>query len=222
MKCVSLMLFFGSILILPSFIAKGSLQDEVPSKQSVQQKASTKESTQEKNKKSPFSGLPLFFADTFKADPYITAAIALQDQGEQKSSIVLKEAVKEHDLPVIILCRMLFKSPGKERKFRRPLLGRPEFVGQTESTNWPLEPIEIVDGVPFSLVSHYYLAGLPESGEVYLNYCLSSCEWNTYRYKSKTAPEKQKALDKLIADRNWEKPLSEASKKTLSSQIVEK
>jgi hypothetical protein len=169
-------------------------------------------------KKCSISGLPGASVCEFKADAYISAAIALQIEGKEKTAAILKEAIEKQQHGVIVLCRMLFRAAGAGQ-FRRPSLGGPFFLGTTDFKQWPLEPIEIVDGVPFFLVNCYFLAGWPESEESYLEYCLGSCDWSTEKYKIRTAQEKQKALEKLIGSPHWTKALTESAKKSLASQI---
>src|SRR5262249_46829341 len=100
---------------------------------------------------------------------------------------------------VIVLCRMLFTArPGSE--FRRPRLGvssfgRFGFPGQTE--DWLLEPIALVDGVPFLIVNGYQVAGLQEPGPAYLHYCFAECDWSDYRFRPKSQADKAQALETI-------------------------
>lgn len=159
----------------------------------------------------------------FKADPYLRAAALLQKSGKEKAFISLADLAKAEDKDdsecgrAILLCRMLFKAkPNGE--FRRPAIGVPVLFGSTKTHDWPLEPIELVDGVPFVVVSGYRLGGLPELSSHYVDYCIRNCDWNTEEFKPKTAEEKRKALEKLLASSRWEKPLTEEDKKELSKK----
>jgi hypothetical protein len=149
----------------------------------------------------PFPVFPLGGIYDFEADPYIAAATKFQSMGKEKgiaTLVKIQEAgVGSHR--VIILSRMLFKAKEK-KEFRRPGLGSPHFVGDGP---WPLEPIEIVDGVPFVVVRGYSLKGLAESAKSYLSYCIKECDWNDYQFKARTAQEKQAALNKLLAAPKW-------------------
>jgi len=164
--------------------------------------------------------LPVF--EKYKADPYLIAAMKLQKEGKEKAVVALAELTampdEKNGMSVILLSRMLFKSKPKG-EFRCPLIGLPVFISPTKSDEWPLEPIELVDGVPFLVVQGYLIGGEMESAVHYLEYCIKSCDWNTESFKPKTAEEKPNALAKLIASPRWEKPLTEEGKKVLSAQI---
>src|SRR5262245_58650010 len=89
--------------------------------------------------------------DQFKVDPYIAAAGKLQEMGKAKAVATLRAAAvspkdRQRDMKVIVLCRMLFTAR-PDGKFRRPEIGGGMEIVARET--WPLEPIEIVDGVPF-------------------------------------------------------------------------
>jgi hypothetical protein len=117
-----------------------------------------------------------------------------------------------------VLCRMVFVSRPAE-KFMRPSLGGPSFFGKTDTTDWPLEPIELVDGVPF-LISWGYISGgeaLPPC--FYVQYCIDNCDWNAVRFAPKTDAEKAKALEKLLSSKKWKEALRDWDKRRLASQI---
>jgi hypothetical protein len=155
------------------------------------------------------NNLPGAHIDVFRSDPYIRAAESIQALGKERGAATLLELAKTRGgSKAIVLCRMLFVAkPNAE--FRRPALGAPVFIG---GTKWPLEPIALIDGVPFFVVLGYALKGLPESPETYVRDCIENCDWNGYRFKAKTAQEKQKALEKL-------RQLDNDEKAKLSSQI---
>ncbi len=121
-------------------------------------------------------------------------------KGDDLEFAVTRELLKEErqQRGLFILCRMLFTAKPKG-EFRRPMLGAPGFVGRTSGSDWPLEPIEIVDGVPFLVVNSWVLGGIPESAWSYVEYCVKNCAWNTEKFTPKTAEEQQKALEKLLA-----------------------
>jgi hypothetical protein len=177
-------------------------------------------------------------SEKYKADAYIAAAAKLQALGKEKAVALLADFGKEFRSPVgydgldetrvAILCRMLFVArPNGE--FRRPSLGAPLFVGPTgfkESNDWPavfkewpLEPIELVDGVPFLVVRGHFIAGFSEPHGEYLEYCVKNCDWNPEAFKPKTTEEKRKAVAKLVASPKWKEPLTEEETKRLASQI---
>src|SRR5688500_5892944 len=100
----------------------------------------------------------------YRVDPYIAAA-ALQAEPKTAAD-TLKKLFKEADDwddagKAIVLCRMLFTAKPKG-EFRHPMLGAPSFLGSGDAKDWPMEPIELVDGVPFVVVYGYRLGGKPE------------------------------------------------------------
>jgi hypothetical protein len=128
-------------------------------------------------------GLPEISNMSYKAKPYIHAAIALQAMGQNRAVEELAVFAKDsnNDKKVIVLCRMLFaKKPKGE--FRRAQIGGTEFVGDTDYSDWPLDPIELVDGVPFLMAIAWRGAPLAESSRGYLNYCSTRCEWSRSKF----------------------------------------
>lgn len=181
----------------------------------------------ETTKNYPLLELPGF--KRYKVGPYLAAAAQLQAVGKEKAVALLAALADKEEWPeqrrTILLCRMLFVAkPGGQ--FRRPAIGAPVFIGEIDrksapeiDNDWPREPIELVDGVPFLVIHGYTLGGYPEPPGEYLDYCVRNCDWNTEVFTPKTAEEKQKALAKLLASPRWKQPLSEEAKKALSSQI---
>ncbi len=151
-----------------------------------------------------FNALPDLNHDRYKADPYIAMAQALQSIGKEAAvkKLLAYAQDERHDFNVIILCRMLFVAK-PNNDFRRPGIGGAYFLGDTDYANWPLEPIELVDGVPFLITRGYLLGGRGESGKSYLYYCIENCEWNKENYELKSGLEKREALDKLLASPKW-------------------
>jgi hypothetical protein len=151
----------------------------------------------------------------YKVDPYIRAAMDLQAMGEGKASSILLRA----ECPAVyILCRMLY-TPRKQAQFRRPLIGHAFFLGGTQYAEWPLEPIELVDGVPFLITRGYGIAGMPEWPEQYAKYCITNCDWNNTRFRIRTVEDKQKALNKLLSSPKWKRKLQDDDKAILQAQI---
>jgi hypothetical protein len=168
--------------------------------------------------------LPGCYLVEFRPDPYIKAAIALQGMGKKRACKRLAELAKEEQRTyregwrVSILCRMLFTAkPGG--KFRGPHIGVPAFLGGTDYPDWPLEPIEIVDGVPFRIVWGYSRGGRGELPSTYVDYCLNQCDWSSIEYAPKTADEKARALKKLLGSKKWKTPLTAYEKDFLTQQI---
>jgi hypothetical protein len=134
-----------------------------------------------------------------------------------------------------ILCRMLFTArPGST--FNRPsLLGGPSFLGgappreapfsvekNLNFIDWPSEPIEIVDGVPFLVVTGYTYEGYwdPRSAESYVRYCVQNCDWSSFPFSLKPEPEMRQALRKLIDSPKWRRPLEAWEQQHLTEQIL--
>lgn len=144
----------------------------------------------------------------FKSVLYIKAAIALQAMGSERAYKAMM-AIAQHDEnadEIFVLCRMLYmRQDGVE--FRRPELGGASFLGGTQYSDWPLEPIAIINGVPFVIVWGYSGAGLPPSPGAYLFYCHSNCAWSSFKYTEKTQGQLNAALKELVASAKWKKPL---------------
>jgi hypothetical protein len=141
----------------------------------------------------------------YRVDPYIRAAVALQSLDHAAAITRLHDMAQHRHSPlsVIILCRMLFRRRrGSDYAFRAPAIGVPAFIRGTED-DWPLWPIEPVEGVPFTVVWGYTIGGLPESDESYLNYCEANCDWTDVKYSLKTIQQKQDALAKLMSSDKW-------------------
>lgn len=167
------------------------------------------------------STLPPASRNDYKADAYIKAAMDLQAMGKEAAIKALRESPEDRRSSLskgIVLCRMLFMPRGTNM-FRRPRIGAPFPPGGTAMADWPLEPIEIVDGVPFLVISSYALGGHPESTSQYLQYCVANCDWNTLKFKMPTAKEKTDALGKLLASQKWKRPLTDGERQLFSRQI---
>jgi hypothetical protein len=161
--------------------------------------------------------LPDWQQGEYNVEPYLQAAMSLQAQGKDTALQRLK-AVARRDQSghgAIVLCRMLF-TPKAGSDFRRPMIGLPARLG---ATDWPLEPIAIVDGVPFMITRGYLVGGLPEPGILYVQYCETNCDWSSFRYTVKTQAEKEAALAKLISAPEWKTPLNKYEKEFLAAQI---
>ena len=93
------------------------------------------------------------------------------------------------------------------------------FIGGTGYSDWPLEPIELVDGVPFLITRGYVLAGRPEADDQYLSYCETHTDWNDLQYAVRTKQQRQAALAKLVTSPKWKTPLSDEEHQFLARQI---
>ncbi len=157
----------------------------------------------------------------FKVEPYICTAVALQKMGfEHACQDMLMVAKRENDSEQLyVLCRMLFQKRGTS-EFRRPWIGGAVFLGGTDYSDWPLEPIELVDGVPFVISRGYTVHGaLPESPEAYLKYCITNCDWNAFQYQVKSRDELNQALNKLLISTKWKHPLEYQEHEILAGQV---
>jgi hypothetical protein len=153
------------------------------------------------NEPSPWVDLE---ARSYRVDMYIEAARDLQSMGHPAALRRLREMAHDANSKtnVIVLCRMLF-APHRGARLRRAGIGQPWFPGATTQADWPLEPIELVDGVPFLIVRGYDVAGLVESVESYLEYSEANGEWSHVPYGIKTMREKRAALRTLLSSRKW-------------------
>lgn len=155
---------------------------------------------------------------TFRSVRYLRTANALQKLDETARADALRRiAWDDRDfLRVIILCRMLFTAPEGE-VFKRPELGGPGGLGATNADDWPLEPIAVVDGVPFMVIACYAGAGMKK--EDYLNYCLSHCNWTSNTFQEGSPGSRLEALERLIDQGPWRRPLLPREHDTLLSQL---
>jgi hypothetical protein len=169
------------------------------------------------------SKLPDFWAsDQYDVKPYLAAAIALQSMGQQKAEAHMMKYAKPYPYPggdsIFILCRMLYvKRPSSD--FKLPGLGLPTYIGGTGPKDWSLEPIEVVHGVPFLITTSYGLYGAPPDPEEYLEYCMTNCNWNTFRYEHKSNSKLNSALNTILNSPKWKRPLREDEKEWLTAQI---
>jgi hypothetical protein len=149
--------------------------------------------------------LPSLHYASYRVDPYIQAVVGLQalDRKTAAEQLLRVARDREHGDRVVPLCRMLFVAR-RGFDFRSARLGYAEPLGSTtNSLCWPLEPIEVVDGVPFLIILGYRLGGEAETGESYVEYCLSECEWSSERFALRSAIEKREALRKLLESPKW-------------------
>ncbi len=146
----------------------------------------------------------------------------MQLQGLGKESAVAAltalASADQNDTGVIVLCRMLFTSR-PNREYQSPYLGMGAYFGGTTYSDWPLTPIEIVDGVPFCIVHGYTVVGREVPVSAYLEYCVRECAWGIQMYSPKTMAAKQAALDKLLESGKWKDSLTADDRAYLAAQI---
>jgi hypothetical protein len=161
---------------------------------------------------------------TYKLERFIPAVVSLQAMGREAGSQALLRAAKTASFDdyekVVVVCRMLFTfRDGVDYIY--PSLGHRDFFGDTTFADWPLEPIALVDGYPFWIVRGLSFSGArsPDAAPRYVSYCITNCEWSTFRYRLLSADEKRTALTKLLNSPKWKRPLDESERSVLASQI---
>jgi hypothetical protein len=179
--------------------------------------------------------LPPIAHFNYTVDPYIGAAIRLQAAGKESGCNKLLELAESCTNRVgfekiAVLCRMLFVArSGAE--FNRPQLGGPSFLSEPlfysitlDSPSfklWSLEPIELVDGIPFVVVEGYSYQGTwdPETPKKYVRYCMENCGRSTFHFVQKNRREKEAALKKLIVSPKWHSKLDSRECDYLRKQL---
>ena len=156
----------------------------------------------------------------YKVEPYIRAAVTLQAMGSDRACQHMIAIAKRDEKAeqIFILCRMLFIKRGTA-EFRSPWIGNSVFLGGTDSANWSLDPIELVNGVPFIIRWDYTLHGMRETPEQYLNYCMTNCDWTTFKFQMKSHNELNEALNKLLVSSKWKRPLEPQEHEIIAKQI---
>lgn len=157
----------------------------------------------------------------YVVDPYLRAAQSLQGMGKEKACAKMRELAAKDRCPhtrTLVLCRMLFKAK-KESDFRRAYIGGPGFVDGGKPSDWPLEPIVIIEGVPFRVARVYVLAGQAEPLSDYLDYCIQECDWNDIEFKPRSKKQKQEALEKLPSTPQLKGRVTDHVREVLAAQI---
>lgn len=175
-----------------------------------------------KDRSAGLARLPHFYGqnEEYKAEPYMLAAVKLQSMGRQKAEQEMMQYANKgwNSDGIFILCRMLYTNR-PSCKFEAPGLGVPELMGGTEPKDWPLQPIEIENGIPFLITMGYSIYGQPPYPPAYLKYCMTNCNWNTFRYEKKGKDELRLALNEMLNSTKWKRPLTQDEKSWLSAQI---
>jgi hypothetical protein len=158
----------------------------------------------------------------YKVDPYLRVAESLQKMGEVKACKRLQELAARDEWPytrTVILCRMLFKAK-KGAGFRRAEVGGPFLVGGTNITDWPLEPIALVEGIPFLIAEGYILGGEAERPSDYLDYCIEKCDWSVFEFRPVLREKQREALRKLLSSPRLKAGVGDHGRKFLEAQIA--
>lgn len=166
--------------------------------------------------------ISLISGHDYKVDNYIRAAMSLQAIGQEAACQTLLGMHTNGilDKNVFALCRMLFTQRGTN-EFRAPLRhGFGDYLAERRE-DWPLNPIELVDGIPFciAVMDGWSGAGPSESSEEYVRYCMTKCDWSTHAFHVVTAKQKSDALAKLLSLKQVRQPVSEIAKKFFAAQI---
>lgn len=166
------------------------------------------------------ASLPTIHSQGYKSAPYIKAAMALQKMGRRLAckGLLLAAPGGKNDEQIFILCRMLF-SKKKKGGFEPPSLGGPALIGGSKFSDWPLYPIELVDGVPFFVVRGFLGAGEGLHADYYLHYCMENCDWSKVEFSQKDSGQLKEALDKLLMSNKWRRPLTMEEREFLSKQV---
>lgn len=131
------------------------------------------------------------------ARAYLEEAVRLQQLGETAAIAALKERSKQEGLQVIVLCRMLFVAR-QDAAFRAPNLGWGSACQRVDKGDWPLDPIALVDGIPFLVSPRYHSKNREESAAEYLDWCLEHCDWNPVRHVNVDKAAAEQALNRLM------------------------
>ncbi len=118
----------------------------------------------------------------FHARAYLSLAVELQALGPAEAGRLLRQwSEREDGVKVIPLCRMLFVAR-EGGSFRGPKLGWGNSCPREDKADWPLEPIALVDQIPFLVCPRYARLEKVETGREYVDYCLSECDWGKHRF----------------------------------------
>jgi len=174
----------------------------------------------------------------FRSESFLEAAIALQGLPEDQRLAELRTWAQvsadlrgrgDLDEQLIVLFRMLF-APGAGQTFWRVGSINPEFVGDSVgdssrnsadgSQPWPLDPIILVDGIPFFIENRSMIAEVTDSSKIELeHYVARMLPWTSFRYSTATLEERRKALVKLVNEHSWPRQLTGKEIMFLTDQV---
>jgi hypothetical protein len=160
----------------------------------------------------------------FRSTDVLAMCVELQRMRQEFAIDALMRMAVTEDTPsnlrTIVLCRMLFR-PRDATRMREPLVGSPWFLGETNSDDWPLEPIHIWKGVPFMITWGYSLSGIAESAPQYLAYCIQNGVWNDEAFVIPARDQLKAIAEEFIQKGPWRRPLDEREKKFIRAQVSE-
>jgi hypothetical protein len=156
----------------------------------------------------------------------LSLALSLQRQYERWGpelaiGELMRMAVLEDPSEAIVFAvsRMLFVSKD-QKPLRSPGLGEPWFLGDTEASDWPWQPIHLYRGVPFYILRGTSLAGLPEHPSWYLAHCLLKGTWNESPFPMVEQEELVSLAQEFIQDGPWRRALRPDEREFLLTQIT--
>ena len=171
----------------------------------------------------------------YRIKPFVKVAATLQALPEKARVAQLRAwaAVRdrgEWDRPlgrtVILLCRMLFEKKGGG-SLPKPGFGAPSFIGGAgwmrdarEADAWPDEPFYFVGNIPIDITSGYILAGAAEQPDRYLENCLRDGRWTARRYAEVTDKMVKQAVQTLLRDHTWLRPLRPEEVQLITAQAL--
>ncbi|HBX49975.1 MAG: hypothetical protein A2275_04095 [Bacteroidetes bacterium RIFOXYA12_FULL_35_11] len=161
-----------------------------------------------------------FNSGNYRINPYLKLAIYIQTMDKNKALEILKEYAKtgKYEDQIIVVIKMFFKGKANTT-LRRPLIGGAGFLGNTDYKDWPNEPIEIIDNIPFLITRGYSLGGKPEQSVNYLEYCIKNGEWSSNKYNIKKDEELKLTLKTFLSSKKWHIELSKEDKEFFENQI---
>jgi hypothetical protein len=158
----------------------------------------------------------------FRNREVLAMCVELQRMRQEFAIDALMRMAVTEDTPcnlrTIVLCRMLFKD-SEGGRMREPLVGSPWFLGDTNSDDWPLEPIHIWKGVPFMITWGYVLSGIAESAPQYLVYCIQNGVWNDEAFGIPARDQLKAIAEDFIEMGPWRRPLDGREQKFIRAQV---
>jgi hypothetical protein len=151
--------------------------------------------------------------DGYRVAPYLAAVARLQSLEFNGAVAELRAAAAQGlGLPLILLCRLLFRARG-------PFIGAPLTLGGSDPDDWPLCPLVMQDDFPFLITTGFDLDGRPESAEQYLNHCIEVGSWVTPKLYRTQFGGPGAALARLLHDPRWKRRLDDRELEFLGRQI---
>ena len=176
---------------------------------------------------------------SYRINAYLETVAALEALPQKEALGLLRKWAdsNKYNLHIIIICRMLF-TPKIGQELRRPRIGGAmSYIGANSSKitgtkleeilfsapiqepKCPLDPIVLVDNIPFLVAGPYISSGpAPESASSYLSYCINNAVWGERRFHPASKEEMEVALNKLLAHFP-QRPLNQEELASLRNQM---